>query len=241
MVEPNIKIEQAIQPYLFQNSFVLTDLPVKDLHTLQENVQTARRKRGEWLFRQGAFPTGMYWLISGKAKIFQQTPDGQRQTLYIYSDGDLIGYRQLIAEEAHPVSAILLEDAHVGFIPANIFRGLLDRSPFFARNVLTALAREFSVWMNRMSAFAQLPVRLRLVLALLILHEQYKRSGSPQGVITITRTELAEYIGATLETVVRTLNTLKSAQLVQITGRRIQLPDTPGLMNILKGVPGTKT
>lgn len=234
MIDPQSKIVQATEPYLFKNAFVLTDLPDKDLDIFQSACQTDSRKRGEVLFRQGGFPKGAYWLISGKAKIFQEAPNGQRQTLYIYSNGDLIGYRQLIADEAHPVSCVVLEDARVGFIPGEVFRGLLDSSPFFARNVLTALAREFTVWMNRMTVFAQFPVRRRLILALLILHEQYRLSGSAPGVVTMTRTELAEYVGASLETVVRILNTLKSGNLIRISGRRILLPDPNGLVDILQ-------
>lgn len=235
MIDPNLSIARATQPYLFQNGFILTDLPVKDVALLRERAKIEDLKRGEILFRQGAFPKGAFWLISGKVKIFQETPAGQRQTLYIYSDGDLIGYRQLIGAEAHPVSAMLLEDATVGFISGETFRGLIDASPFFARNLLTALAREFTVWMNRMTAFAQSSVRHRLVLSLLILHEQYRRSGAPAGVVTITRTELAEYVGASLETVVRALHALKSAGLVRVSGRQILLPDPAGLVDILEG------
>ncbi|MBK9492231.1 MAG: Crp/Fnr family transcriptional regulator [Haliscomenobacter sp.] len=125
--------------------FILTNLPAKDLVQLQEGVRSESRKRGDVLFCQGAFPKGVYWLLSGKVKIFQETSDGQRQTHYIYSDGDLIGHRQFIAEEAHPVSAVLLEDGVVGFISGDTFRGLLNTSPHFARNILTALAREFGM------------------------------------------------------------------------------------------------
>lgn len=235
MIDPNQRIIQTIQPYLFQNNFILTDLPVKDLAQLEEGVKTESRKRGDALFRQGAFPKGVYWLQSGKVKIFQESPDGQRQTHYIYSDGDLIGHRQFIAEEAHPVSAVLLEDGVVGFISGDTFRRLLTTSPHFARNILTALAREFTVWMNRMTAFSQFSVRRRLVLALLILYVQYRRSGLPSGVVTMTRSELAEYVGSSLETVVRSLNTLKSSHLISISGRRILLPDPIGLLDLLQG------
>lgn len=235
MIDPNLKIIQTIQPYLFQNGFILTNLPAKDLVQLQEGVRSESRKRGDVLFCQGAFPKGVYWLLSGKVKIFQETSDGQRQTHYIYSDGDLIGHRQFIAEEAHPVSAVLLEDGVVGFISGDTFRGLLNTSPHFARNILTALAREFTVWMNRMTVFSQFSVRRRLVLALLILYVQYRRSGLPSGVVTMTRSELAEYVGSSLETVVRSLNTLKSNQLISISGRRILLPDPIGLLDLLQG------
>lgn len=234
MTDPTLRIAQTVQPYLFQNSFILTDLPIKDIAMFQESVKPEARKRGDVLFRQGEFPKGTYWLISGKVKIFQETLTGQRQTLYIYSDGDIIAYRQLIAEEANPVSAVLLEDATVGLIPSETFRELLNASPFFARNILTALAREFSIWMNRTTVFTQFSVRRRLILALLILYEQYRRSGSPPGVVTMTRTELSEYVGASLETVVRILNTLKANNLVNIHGRRILLPNPIALVDILQ-------
>ena len=234
MMDPNLRIVKATQPYLLQSNFILTDLPEKDIKRLHDSVKPESRKRGEVLFRQGAYPKGAFWLMAGKLKIFQETPTGIRQTLYVYSDGDMAGYRQVIAEEVYAVSAVLLEDATVGFMSNETFRGLLEASPFFARNILIALSREFTVWMNRMTALAQFPVRLRLVLALLTLHEQYRRSGSPPGVITMTRTELAEYVGTSLETVVRALNALKSNGLVQIKGRRILLPDPIGLVDILR-------
>lgn len=238
MSDPNLRIAKTTQPYLFQNDTILTDLPVSDRDVLQQSAKPEPGKRGDVIFRQGAFPKGVYWLVSGKVKIFQETPVGQRQTLYIYSDGDLIGYRQFIAEEAHPVSAVLLEDAMIMLIPGETFRGLLSSSQFFARNVLVALAREFTVWMNRMTVFTQFPVRRRLILALLILHEQYRSSGSAPGVVTITRTDLAEYVGASLETVVRSFNKLKAAGLIQISGRRIMLPDPNALLDILQEEEG---
>ncbi len=227
-------ITKAIQPYLFQNGFILTNLPEADLRKLERNTIIESGKRGQILFRQNGFPNGVYWLIDGMVKIYQETSAGQSHTIYIYSNKDLIGYRQFIAEEQHPVTAAFLEDSTYRFIPGEIFRELLNTSPFFVRNVLTALAREFSVWSNRMTSFSKFPVRKRLVLALLILHEQYRTTGNSPGVITITRTEIAEYVGATLETVVRMLNNLKTHQLISLAGRKIILQDIDGLVKILE-------
>jgi len=182
MVDPRFRIAQITKPYLFKNDVVLAQLPAKELNMLREKAKPRNGKRGEVLFRQGEFPKGVFWLINGKVKIYQETTAGEHQTLYIYSDGELIAYRQLIAQEAHPVSAALLENSTIGFIPGKLFLSLLETSPLFARNVRVALARDFTVWMNRMTVFAQYPVRRRLILALLILHEQYYRSGSPGGV-----------------------------------------------------------
>lgn len=234
MADPKLSVALATRPYLFQNGFILADLPADEVELIQSGGEPIQGKRGDVLFRQGGFPKSAVWLISGKAKIFQQTPGGSRQTLYVYSDGDLLAYRQLITEETYPVSCALLEDSVYRLIPADLFRQLLNSSSFFARNVLIALTREFSVWMNRTTVFTQYSVRHRLVLALLILHEQYRLSGETHGAFTMTRTELAEYVGASLETVVRALNKLKTDNLVKIQGRNIRLADLNGLLKILK-------
>jgi CRP-like cAMP-binding protein len=161
-------------------------------------------------------------------------PGGQRQTLYLYSEGDLMGYRQLLTGEPYPISALVLEDAEVLFISSETFRQLLDSSPHFARNLLTALAREFTVWMNRLTVFGQMPVRRRLALALLILYRQFGHADDQPGVISMTRTELAEYIGASLETVVRALNGLKTDGIVSISGRRMVVHSPLQLLDIFQ-------
>ncbi len=227
------KISAITQPFLFNNRFIFHDLPQQDQAKIEEQAKIENRKRGTTLFRQGTFPTGIYRLVCGKVKIFQSTKGGARQTMYIYSEGDLIGHRQLIAGEKNPVSAVLLEDTTLQYIPADAFRNLLATSPNFQRNMLTALAREFTVWTNRITFFQKFPVRHRLILALLILYEQYRTSGGKEGEITMTRTELAEYTGASLETIVRMLNKLKVDNLVVIKGRLIFIPDPLTLSRLL--------
>ena len=233
MRDQHAALTKIISPYLFRNQEWLDKLPATDLEWLWQQGKHKKCKRGEWLFKQGTAPRHAVWLIRGKVKILQETPGGQRQTLYIYSNMDLIGFRQLIAEETHPVSAVLLEDAEVILIPATEFKALMHTSPAFTQGLLTALARDFTVWMNRMTIFTKFPVRHRLILALLILHEQYRSSGSTDGDITMTRTELSEYVGASLETIVRVLNGLKSKNLLHIKGRHIQLLDIKGLIDLL--------
>jgi CRP-like cAMP-binding protein len=233
MPEQPVSIAEVIAPYVLQNTFVYENLPLAEKAMLEEASRQLTMQRGESLFRQGAFPKCAYLLHTGKVKIYTERSNSQKQTLYIYTDGDLLGYRQLLSEEPYPVSAELLEDSRISVIPAEAFRALVRESSFFSRNLLEAMAREFSVWMNRLTVFAQHPVQARLVLCLLILHEKYRQHDKPVTTITVTRTELAEYIGATLETVVRVLTPLKAAGLVAVSGRRLVLPHPEGLLGYL--------
>ncbi|MEO6039808.1 MAG: Crp/Fnr family transcriptional regulator [Saprospiraceae bacterium] len=223
-------IDKAIAPYILRNAFVYENLPVSDRAALETASPPQQMRRKKILFRQGTYPHGAFRLHSGKVKIYTESPNGQRQTICIYTDGDLLGYRQLLSDEAYPISAELLEDSSIGLIPAEVFQTVVRESSFFSRNLLEALAREFSIWMNRLIVFAQHPVQSRLILCLLILHRIYTREGRQITPITITRTELAEYVGASLETVVRALAPLRAAGMVQVQGRRIILPDPVGLL-----------
>lgn len=219
------------KPYLLHNAWVMTEMPAQERTLLNEHGNVKTGKRGEILFKAGGYPKAVYWLITGKVKIYQESATDQRSTNYIYSNGDLIAYRQLIANEPHPVYAAFLEDSTYMAIPADAFKRLISGSPVFARNMLTALAQDFTIWMNRMTMFSTYAVRERVIISLLILAEQYEASGSPRGVITITRTELAEYVGATLETVVRVLNKLKADGLVAVDGRKIAIASIEKLID----------
>jgi CRP-like cAMP-binding protein len=233
MAKHSSRIHELTKPYLLHNAWVMTDLPEKELAFLEQHGKTKSGKRGEVLFKAGGYPKAVYWLITGKVKIYQSSATDHKSTNYIYSNGDLIAYRQLIANEPHPVSGALLEDSTYMVIPADAFRQLLSVSTVFSRNILTALAQDFTIWMNRMTVFSTYAVRERVILSLLILAQQYEVSGSPQGEITMTRTELAEYVGATLETVVRVLNKLKTEGLVAVDGRKIEIRSEQALIKTL--------
>lgn len=230
----NLKLDKAVKPYLIQNSSLWLNLPEEDQFQLFHNIKTEKAKRGTVLFRQGTTPKGVYILLKGKVKIYQETPNGHRQTIYVYSNYDMIGYRQFIADIPNPVTAAVMEESEYKFIVAKNFTKVIETSPEFARQLLMNLASEFSVWSNRLTLLMHYPVKYRVILALLIFREQFRISGAKDDMISMTRTELAEYVGATLETVVRTLHNFKADNLIEIQGRRIFLKDIPGLLKGLQ-------
>lgn len=82
------------------------------------------------------------------------TGDGKESIVYIYKKGDYFGYRPLLADEPHPVSAMAMDKVVISFIPKEIFFSLLNKSQAFANKLLTNLSKEFSVWINKMTGFS---------------------------------------------------------------------------------------
>lgn len=212
-----------IEKYHFKTDSILDGLPVKEFRLLKQEMQRMEIKKGKIVYREGSYSKGAYILRKGKVKIYQTNRDGKEQIAYIYRKGEIMGYRPILCDELHPVSAAALEDCVVSFIPRKYFLYALDESPVLARRLLTNLTHEFTVWINKLTLFAQQPVRERVTLSLLIINEKYKKEGKEHlpVVINLSREDLANYVGTTIETLVRILRYLKDEKIIATRGRRI--------------------
>ena len=212
-----------IEKYHFKTDSLLAGLPANELMLLKHDMRRLEIKKAEVVFSEGSFSKGVYILRKGKIKIYKTNKEGKEQIVYIYRKGEVMGYRPLLCQETHPVSAAALEDCVISFIPKKYFLHVIDQSSVFTKRLLTNLAHEFSVWINRLTIFAQQPVKERLVLSLLILNEKYKKEGNEHlpVIINLSREDLANYVGTTIETLVRMLRQFKDENIISTSGRKI--------------------
>jgi CRP-like cAMP-binding protein len=223
-----------IRKYHFITGSILDGLSPEESKRLRTSMQRQEHKKGRRIYQEGSFSRGVYVLRKGKVKIYQVNKDGKEQIAYIYGKGDLMGYRPLLCNEAHPVSAVTLEDSVLSFIPQKIFLEVIHHSPALAHRLLVNLSHEFSVWINKITVFAQQPVRARVALSLLILNEQYRKNPDKKSVVTInlSREDLANYSGTTIESLVRMLRELKDEKIIESKGRKIRILQTGRLEDI---------
>lgn len=224
-----------ISRYHYNSAYIWEALPKNELEKLQTNARIIKYKKGDVIYHEGAYPKCLFIIVEGKVKIYQTSEKGIRQIVYIYMKGEAFGYRQMICNQTYPVTAMAFEDAELMVIPSEDFLSQLDRSYFLTRNILQSLSFEFSVWVNRISSFARKSVRERLALALMILHEKFSIKGKEHlpVVINISRTDLAEYVGVPLETLVRNLRYFKEENWIHINGKRIIIMDYEAVVNAM--------
>lgn len=215
----------SIAKYHFTTDAVIQDLPAAELKLLKANMQRIEVKKGKTIFRENTFSKGIYIVRKGKVKVYQTNKDGKEAIAYFMRKGEIIGYRPLLCDEPYAVSCAALEDVVLTFVAKKYFLQALDNSPVLCRRLLVSLSHEFSVLINTISFFAQQPVRERVALALLILNEKYKKenTGSAPGLINLSRDNIANYAGTTIETLVRMLRHLKDEKIIRTEGRRIIL------------------
>jgi len=198
-----------------------------DQALIRKNAVMMEEKKGTLLFKEGFYPQGVYLIHKGVLKIYQVNKDGDNQIVDFYSAGDLAGFRPIISNEANPVTAETLEDSMVLYIPKKYFLEVLRRSPVLSNRLLSALSHEFTVWVNRVSIFTQQSIKENIALTLLILDEKYGRNtkkGAPV-VINLPRKDFANYVGTTVETLVRVLRIYKDEHIISTKGRSITITD----------------
>jgi len=211
-----------IEKYHFKTGSLLEGLPDKDFRILKESMERIEINKDKIIFREGSNPRGVFILRKGKVKIYQTNREGMEQIVYIYKKGEIMGYRPLVCNETHPVSAVALENCVVSFIPKNKFLLVLNSSLSLSNRLLVNLAHEFTVWTNKISVFARYPVRERVALSLLILNEKYAKEGYEYlpSEITLSRDDLSNYVGTAKETLVRMLQDLKQRKVIKAEGRK---------------------
>jgi CRP-like cAMP-binding protein len=223
-----------IDKWDFKSESVMSDLPAADALLLTANKTEKIYKKGEIIFREGSYPTGIFYVTEGKVKKYKLDKDGREHIIYVANKGELLGYHAILAEDRYPDSAATLEECKIGFIPKEDFLQALQQSDILTRRLLKTLSHEFAVLANSLSMFAQKSVRERLALQLIVMREKYKQNFQPGMPVEInmSRDDLASLVGTARENVVRVLSEFRESGFVETKGRKIIVKDVKKLIEI---------
>jgi len=218
----------------FKSHSILTELPPQDAKIITAHMSDQNYSKGEIIFREGSFPSGIFFIRNGKVKKYKVDSQQREQIIYVANTGELIGYHALLAEERYPDSASALEDSLISFIPKEDFLEALSTSKILSQRLLKLLSQEFSVFANSVTLFAQRNVRERLATQLVVMREKYKENYQPgmDVEINLSRDDLASLVGTARENVVRVLKEFKEEGSIKTKGRKIVVTDIHKLLKI---------
>jgi CRP-like cAMP-binding protein len=211
-----------IDKFTSKSGNILRNIPDEIRIQLENHIVDRTYRRGQNVFLEGSFPAGIFILKEGMVKKYKTDHFGKEHIISICVADELLGYSALLCNEPYPDSAAAIETSVLGFLSKDLFLETLSTSNILMMNLLTSLSHEFGVMVNSVNVFAQMTVRERLALILLILTEKFrKNSGNGQVEIMLSREDLASMVGTATETLVRLLQELKKEGIIEINARAI--------------------
>lgn len=206
-------------------------LNTAELDQLDDIIQRKRPShKGDHLFEAGKPLHALYAVRTGSFKTYTLTEQGEEQITGFHLPGDVIGF-DAIGSQQHPSFAQALETAMVCEIPYQTLDQLLDQLPKLRQQLMRLMSQDISgdqqmmLWLNRKTA------EEKLAAFLTNLAQRFGSRGfsKKEFRLTMTRGEIGNYLGLTVETISRLLGRFHKDELIHVDGKLIVITDFAGL------------
>jgi CRP/FNR family transcriptional regulator len=191
---------------------------------------------GQPLFHEGDPATRVFTLTKGALKLYKLLPDGRRQVTGFLFPGDFLGISD---DEEHVFSAEALGATQLCWSPRNRFIEFAEGHPEMERELYHLAAQELSAAQQQLVSLGRKTAEEKLATFFVnLLARAEKLSGHAERMIDLPmdRSDIADYLGLTKETISRILALLKRKRLVRLeTLNRIEILDREGLTLVAEG------
>jgi CRP/FNR family transcriptional regulator len=192
---------------------------------------------GQCFIDEGEPADAFFNITAGSAKLFKLLPDGRRQITGFVGPGHFLG---IAVSDTYAFSAEAIEPVRYCRFNRGKLRALLDDFPLMEKRLLEVADNELVAAQEQMLLLGRKTARERLASFLLLQSRQGLTCGRARRRFTLpmTRNDIADYLGLTIETVSRTLTRLRNEGLIEIAVQSDVLIDNPrGLEELAGGLP----
>ena len=186
--------------------------------------------RRDNLFSAGDHFEGVYILRSGSAKAFITSIEGEEHVTKFYYPGDIIGIDGFDGY-IHTQTIRFLETSSVCLIKESLVNSLMQTSSDFREGLLQSMSRTLasdSAMMLCLSSCSSEQKVARFLLDLSIGFSNRKLSGR-EFMLSMTRTDIANYLGMAIETVSRVFASFQQRNIIMVKIRHLSILDFQAL------------
>lgn len=196
-----------------------------------------RKAAGDILFSEGEQRNSVYEIVSGMLRLYKLLPDGRRQITGFLTAGHLLG---LAPEGICVYTAEAVTEVTVCRYGRAAFERLIDEAPGFAKRLLAVTSHELRAAQDQMLLLGRKTAVEKVASFLLMIAEAQESEGSEPVEVPMTRSDIADYLGLTIETVSRTLTKLRQDGLISLPApTKIEIRDRGELEQLASGDTGT--
>ena len=193
-------------------------------------------KRGDRLWSEGEAPEFLTVIVRGRVKIVKEGESAD-VILEIFGDGEPVGAIAVYNYMPYPAGAICMEPTTLLVLPRRDYFEMLDRHPDFARGIIRELTKLVVALTRKLEEMRGQKVEVRIAQLFLSLAERMGTE-SKKGIelpLHLSRQEIADLTGTTVETAIRTLSKWGHEKIVVTKERGFLIPSREKLERVAEG------
>jgi CRP-like cAMP-binding protein len=218
---------QTVSPHLLGAAFQSDIHPKGSLSSFDLMGATMPFGRNQEIYGEGEAADYAYRVLTGAVRVYKVLNDGRRQISAFYMPGDIFG---LEPGEEHAFSADAVTDSSILVIKRSAVANLTATDARFAQQLWNMTARELQHMQDHVVLLVK-SARERIASFLLQIGNRVETSNEIE--LPMSRQDIADYLGLTIETVSRTLTQLEHAAAIALpASRRIVIRNRSALARL---------
>ncbi len=186
---------------------------------------------GAVLFVEGEGPRGIYVLCRGRVKLTMTSADGKTMILRIVKPGEVLGLHAVVSGKAYQATAETMEPCQVNFVRRDEFLRFLAQNSEASVHAAQQLSGDYQTACDQIRSLG-LTHSASEKLARFLLETSAQGQATKQGIrvrLTMTHEEIGQTIGASRETVTRTLSDFREKHLLVRNGSMLVIQNRAAL------------
>lgn len=219
---------------IMDTSCYFSALSVAAKRDLQHSLNLCKFSKRQTLYKESDRCRHLYILISGEIKIYKTLPNGKQQIHKLAQvPGDLIACEDLYLDR-HGSSAEALNDVHLCHLKRDDLRQSMQRHPEISDTMMQAMSRNLNAYIKHIANLGQKSALERLASYLVYLNDTHYKRHLEKNYLkdSLSRVELADMLGVTQRTLIRSIKQLETENLIQIDRRGFIIIDLARLEQI---------
>jgi CRP/FNR family transcriptional regulator, anaerobic regulatory protein len=218
-------------------------MEMDDIHYLDQIIQRSRPVHaGDHLYKSGEQFRSIFAVRAGSIKTYMIDEDGIEQVTGFYLPGEVLGFDG-IGNQTHGCNVVAMETSTVCDIPFDRLEELSSHIPSLQHNLFQLMSRQIETDHQMMLTLTKKNAEGRIATLLLSLSLRFARRSLSSTLLRLpmSRMDMANFLGLTIETVSRTLSRLHKEEVINVDGREIEIKNRAKLDELCHGTKQAAT
>lgn len=209
------------------SKIVINDIPCFSLLTdeqklsVQKDCFSVSYRDGDVIFRQDSPVSYIMYVQSGLVKIHKEIKAGKELIFSLEGSGSLIGQMTVYGGEIHQYSCSAIGQVDIVMVRIAVFLELIRQNGDFASYILKESNRQSLIVITKLMSHSQKQLPGRVADMLLYFSEELYNSHKFR--LPLSRRELADFVGTTKESMIRTLAEFRHDRIIELDDKQVEI------------------